>query len=218
MAKSSRKKATNKPAKPSPDFALFPHASGRWSKKIRGRLEYFGRWGHKQGDEVVALDDVAASAAAALEVYLSQSDDLEAGRVPRPPEDRGITLQQLSNRFLTAKKHRLDTGELSPRTFKDYLEICVAVCDFFGKTRAVADLNPDDFISLRSICAESHGAHRLAKDIRVTRMLFGFGMKNGLVEKIIQFGTEFVEPGKKAKREKRAVHTVARTSAPTRSG
>ena len=61
-----------KPAKPSPDFPLFAHATGRWAKKIKGKMRYFGLWSDPDGAER-RCD--------------AQKDDLHAGRTPRPDAD-----------------------------------------------------------------------------------------------------------------------------------
>jgi hypothetical protein len=64
----SASNGANKPAKPRFDFPLFPHATGRWAKKIRGKLHYFSKW---------------ADPDAALQRYVEERDDLYAGRKPR---------------------------------------------------------------------------------------------------------------------------------------
>src|SRR5689334_10560200 len=67
---------SGKPAKPSPDFPLFPHACGQWAKKIKGRMRYFGPWNDPAG---------------ALASYERQKEDLEAGKEPRrrkPPSGK----------------------------------------------------------------------------------------------------------------------------------
>src|SRR5579859_6896343 len=101
MVKSTRKRHPNKPAKPYPDFPLFPHATKRWAKKIRGRMCYFGKWDDPQG---------------ALDKYLAQKDDLHAGRTPRPDKG-GFTVADLCEHFLNYKREMKESGELSPRTW-----------------------------------------------------------------------------------------------------
>jgi hypothetical protein len=65
--------SNNDPAvrKPRPDFPLFPHATGRWTKKVRGNLSHFG----------TTADDPKGERA--LTQWLEQRDDLLAGRTLR---------------------------------------------------------------------------------------------------------------------------------------
>ncbi|MBS0201248.1 MAG: hypothetical protein JSS49_00005 [Planctomycetes bacterium] len=72
MKQSSGSARSDKPAKPHPDFPLFPHATKRWAKKIRGEFHFFGPWRDPQG---------------ALEEWLRVKDDLLAGRKPRDTRD-----------------------------------------------------------------------------------------------------------------------------------
>jgi len=133
--------ASSKPAKPYADFPLFPHATGRWAKKIRGKLRYFGKW-----------DDPDA----ALVKYLAEKDNLHAGRTPRDAAD-ALTVYTLCGKFLTTKKRMLDAGELSPRSFDDYTATCKRIMRAFGKGRLVSDLRADDFEKLRAARPGSGG-------------------------------------------------------------
>src|SRR3954449_43649 len=86
-----------RPSKPYPDFPLFPHATRRWAKKIRGKIHYFGPWSDPD---------------AALAKYLKQKDALHAGRKPWEASD-DVTVKDLCNQFLNAKRALVESGELT---------------------------------------------------------------------------------------------------------
>src|SRR6266536_3265453 len=98
----------NKPAKPYPEYPLTPHPAGYWCKKIKGKMYYFGPWADPDG---------------ALAKYLEQKDSLHAGRKPRA-DPAGVTVKDVANGFLNAKQALVGAGELSPRTWQYYKQVC----------------------------------------------------------------------------------------------
>jgi integrase len=176
-----------KPAKPHPDFPLFPHATGRWAKKIRGRLHYFGKWDEPDG---------------ALNKYLAEKDDLHAGRRPREAPE-SLTVFTLCGKFLTSKKRMMDVGELSVRTFGEYTHTCRRLIRTFGKGRLVADVRADDFERLRGTIACKWGPVRLGNEVVRVRTVFNFGFKSGLLERPVVYGEGFRLPSKRTLRQHR---------------
>jgi integrase len=177
-----------KPAKPYPSFPLTAHPAGYWCKKIRGKVHYFGPWADPDG---------------ALAKYLEQKDTLHAGRKPRlDPE--ALTVREAANAFLNHKRQAVAGDELSPRTWTDYKDACDEVVSAFGKTRLVADLDPQDFARLRTRMAKKWGPHRLAKMVQCVRSLFKHATEAGLTPAAVRFGPGFAQPSAKTLRLHRA--------------
>lgn len=177
----SASKGSEKPAKPRPDFPLFPHATGRWAKKIRGKLHYFGKW-----------DDPDA----ALQRYVEERDDLYAGRKPRRNRE-GLTIRDLVNKFLLAKKARVDAGELAWGTFGDQYKTCKRVLTVFGGGRLVEDLAADDFETLRAQIAKTYSKLSRKVEIKRVRSIFRYAYDANLIEKPVRFGPGFVGPNRR---------------------
>jgi integrase len=191
MAKSSKSATRRKPAKPRPDFPLFPHASGRWAKKVLGQLKYFGKVADDPKGEV------------ALKLWLERRDDLLAGRKPRPKVD-GVTVADACNRFLNAKRRLLDNGEIKPRTFYEYHWDCEQITTSFGRNRAIVDLSPDDFEQLRANLAKVRGPVSLGNEINRCRMVFKFAFDEGMIDRPVRYGQSFRRPSRKTLRIERA--------------
>jgi len=67
----------------------------------------------------------------------------------------GLTVRDLVNKFLTTKRHLVDTRELTARSWADYYSTCKRVVESFGKNRLVDDLAADDFERLRASFAKN---------------------------------------------------------------
>ncbi|MHB1426093.1 MAG: tyrosine-type recombinase/integrase [Gemmataceae bacterium] len=177
-----------KPSKPYPEFPLFPHDSGQWAKKIRGKLHYFGKWNDPD---------------AALDSYEKQKEALHTGRKARP-DAQAVTVRDVVNAFLTHKKSLLDAGELSAHTWLKYHTATDLVIAELGKRRLVSDLAPDDFAALRNKMAAKWGVERLSVMIQTIRSIFKYGFDAELLREPIRFGPGFCRPAKKVFRLHRA--------------
>jgi len=177
---------SNKPAKPRPDFPLYPHASGRWAKKIRGKLFYFGKWDNPQ---------------AALEKYVSERDDLYAGRTPRVKQG-GLTVRDLCNRFLAAKRQRVESGELAEITWHSYWTTCKLMARSLGD-RLVSDLRAEDLARYRADLAKTRGLVSLADKVNRSRIVLRWAYTTDLIDKPIKFGDSLAMPSAKAIRQQR---------------
>jgi integrase len=177
-----------RPAKPYPEFPLFPHAAGVWAKKIRGKLHYFGPWSDPDG---------------ALAKYLTEKDALHAGRKPRP-EAGAVRVKDAVNEFLQAKKDAVANAELSQRTWDGYKAAGDFLVAELGKSRLMADLAPDDFAALRNRLARRYGPHGLGTAIQCIRCICKFAFDAGLIDRPVRYGPGFKRPSKKTLRLHRA--------------
>ena len=167
-----------KPAKPYPDFPLFPHATRRWAKKIKGKMHYFGPWDDADG---------------ALKLYLDQRDDLHAGRRPRSKAG-GLTVGELLNRYLSAKRRLVDNDEMSARSWVDMQYTCTLILKSIDRNRPVTDLAADDFIELRAALSVGRAFVALGNQINRVRIVFRWAYDSGLVDTPVRFGPDFRRP------------------------
>ena len=182
-AKSTKSRRKSKPKKPYPDYPLYAHATGRWAKRIRGKICYFGPWDNPQ---------------AALERFNREWPYLSEGRTP-PPVDAGdgCTIQLLCNAFLTSKVRKMERGELSQRSFFGYKKTTDILIDFFKRDRLVDDLRPDDFERLRSLLAKSLGPVSLGNQVQRIRSVFKYAYDDRLIDRPIRYGQSFTKPSRR---------------------
>jgi len=181
--RSTSRKALQKPKKPRPDFPLFPHASGKWCKTIRGKSYYFGTWNDPSSAE---------------QEYLDVASDLHAGRSPSSEKngDAGVALRECCNAFIRSKRTKMEGGNLSPRTFMGYDKICRLLIQEFGANRSISDLGPADFEKLFAVMSKKFGVLAIGTQITIARSVFKYAYETDLLEKPIKFSPTFKAPSK----------------------
>jgi len=179
-------------------FPLTPHPTGRWCKKLRtkdhpdGKLFYFGK--------------IADGWEAALRTFEIEKGYLFTDRTPPTRKSDGLRLKELCDRWLHYKRDRVQTGELTLRTWYDYQQTAQRVCDVLGKEQLVEELTPAEFERLRADFGQTWGPTRIGNSVTRTRMIFTYGFESGLLDKPIRYGPTFKVPNRKTLRKVKKVH------------
>ena len=169
-----------KVTKPHADFPLWPHPSGRWCKKVRGRAIYFGK----------TSDD--PNGTRALERWIADRDYLLAGKTP-PGDKTALTVGDLANLYLEARDADVNAGELTVDAFECYRRTAKRLIETFGRRRQVIDLGPEDFRLLRTQLAKEYSPTTLTAEIARTRAFFNWAVKDERVDRV-RFGDALRAP------------------------
>lgn len=169
-------------------FPLSLHkASGLWRKQIRGKDYYFG-----------------PDRDAALAEYVRVRADLEAGRKPGHAGNGRGTIDELCNRFLDAKRSRVDSGELTVGMWSQYRGVCARIVRVLGRDTVAAEVRPAEFAALRTDAGKTNGPRALGQFVVMVRSVFKWGYESELLAAPVRFGPEFVPPSKRLVRLARA--------------
>jgi integrase len=175
VRESVEKSKPTKPEKPRPDFPLTPHDRGRWCKKVKGKIYYFGTWDNPDG---------------ALNEWLEQKDYILGGRDPR---DIGAewTAETLCESFLASKSQQVELGDLSGRTFECYQSACQRFVDYIGKNRRLETIDAPDFARYRSSFPDTWGPVRINSEICRLGVVLKYAYEVGAVDRPIRTGPNF---------------------------
>ncbi|MCP4788448.1 MAG: hypothetical protein GY878_33485 [Fuerstiella sp.] len=183
---------TAKPAKPYNDFPLFAHPNGQWSKKIKGKPWYFGVWG---------------DADKALNRYLDERDDIQAGRDPGRQEavreTTTIAVADMLNLYLAELDKRCRGGDITQNHFASCQRTCKAIVAYFGRRVCAAGLKASDFAALRHSFPTTWGPAKVGVEIQRVRTIFKWAAESEIIPALPNFGPGFRKPEKRIVRTNR---------------
>jgi integrase len=165
-----------KPSKPSPDFPMFAHNSGKWAKKIKGQTYYFGRW------------DAPDKALAEYQKFMAKR---QGG--PVLVVSSGKTVRYCCNLFLTHYAAKVESGEKRPRTFADLKRTCARMVRVFGPDVDLESLSIDDFARFKSDVAATWNPVAVGNEITRAKSVLNWLAKNKHTA-AIDVGPDFRKP------------------------
>lgn len=168
-----------KPDKPYPEFPLYAHASGKWAKKVEGRIVYFGRWEDPDG---------------ALLAFQESQKPKSIGNIPL-----GLSVFNACNLFLSAKKKGVSEKTLSERSYQDYKRTLQRFSKVIGHDRILENLQPKDFLDYKTKFAATNNPVSVGNEVTRIKSCLKWLTKSKHCKEI-EVGPDFRKPSALAAR------------------
>jgi integrase len=183
-------------SKPYPDYPLYPHRSGKWAKKIKGKTVYFGRLDNPDG----ALAEYQAHKAKLdAQNRLPSLRELPRHSVLNPP----LSLRQAADKFCESKRKAVERGELRERTLDELRRTSDKFCEIIGPGVPVTSIGPDHFTTFRDSRAATLNVVSIGNEITRIRSWFKFLHASKTIKSQPDFGPDFRKPSARILRRHR---------------
>ncbi|MDB5304503.1 MAG: Phage integrase family protein [Phycisphaerales bacterium] len=183
-----RKKVAH--ASPIERFPTTARPDGRFQKRIRGRLHYFGL----HGDRKTALAE-----------YERIKHDLYAGRLPRAAasDDANTTVKELIYRFLDERLAEVKAGRANAGWYSQCRRAFKRFAKHVGDGRVIADLRPEDFAEYGRYLSQCLGNHAFNRELSSIKLMFRHANDCDWISRPIKFGRGFRKVAPSIIREER---------------
>lgn len=182
--------------KPYPDFPLYPHRSGKWAKKIKGKTVYFGV--HSDPDAALA-EYLTYKAKLDASMRLPSLSELPRHSALNPP----LTLRQAADRFVEAKRKAVEREELSNRTLDELRRTSDKFCEIIGPDVAITQIGPEQFAKFRDARAATMNVVSIGNEITRIRSWWKWLHGSKHLKQSPDFGPEFRKPSARILRRHR---------------
>ncbi len=159
-----------KPVKPA-GSPLFPHASGKWAKKVNGQLKYFGRWDDHDG------------AIAEYRAFCGEEEIVV----------KALSVADGVNLFLDRELKRRASKEISANHLRDIKSTCKRILEVFGRERSIESLGPDDFARYKLSRIGTCNIVSFGNETVRVKACFSWLLKMKYIEEV-EFGPDFRKP------------------------
>jgi integrase len=151
-------------------FPLTLHTTGQYSKKIKGKMYYFG-----------------SDKKEALQRYLDQATYLHRcqNNLQQKPTGDNMTLKQLCDMYLNYQYSKVQANDLTARHHNDQIGSLNKLMTFLGSSRKIKNISTLDFQNYKRKLQKSYGSVcRLNLHISIMKALFHWARKNDILDHI----------------------------------